>query len=90
MNDALSLLYRTARRLCKEKLSSDERYCRLQEESCESWEAFKTEFPHETISQVIDLMDMDIHIESIEAEVLFLMGLQMGQELGALDLLRSE
>lgn len=85
MNDALNFISNSAEQLCMEALELDERYCRLKRERHDLWARLRERYSPEVCDAILDMVDAENLVRAMEADRLFFMGLQMGLELGGLD-----
>lgn len=90
MNEYLELLLTAANDQCRKKLSADERYARLEAESKDLWSQFCRRYPKEVRRAALDVINLDGEISDLEAQCSFLLGLQIGVEVGRLDMLPRE
>lgn len=92
MSDTMQLLIAYAERLAQENLQTDPAY----QKQLHAWESLLEAFhsrhggDHELMDEVNDLQDAHGAVLFLESDHLFFLGLQMGLELGKIDLLRGE
>ena len=86
MKDILTLLVNLADTKGKEKLSTNERYSRLKEESDALWDAFCENHEKEVRTAAMRIMDMEGEMSSIESAYSLLLGMQIGFAVGTLEL----
>ena len=90
MNDTMDLLEDLVANLSRARLARDELYQRHTEERQARWAAFQETHPEELTNEVLELLDMDSDLDLTKYRLRFFMGLQLGLELGRLDLLGAE
>ena len=86
MDNAIDLLYDSACAQVRKTLSGDPRYRRYTEERQTLWENIRQRYPHETVLDVLHLMDADGAVVDSEKKAFFLLGLQLGVSLGRINL----
>lgn len=90
MNDTMNLLEQLTVDLSRECLAQDELYQQYAGERRAKWAAFLEKHPQELCSEVLELIDLDDNLDLMMFRLRFFMGLQLGLELGRLDLLGAK
>lgn len=90
MTPTVELMQNTALTLCRRELSCDPEYRAMQEEAETLRAQFRKQHPKALCARVLQILDACLALSAMEGERLFLMGLQMGLELGGLDCLPRE
>lgn len=91
-NPTLKLLRQLSQRMVRDWMHNDDGGCALLEHADALDRAFKARHRHNAalLWEVTDLLDAYLLQASVESERRFYLGLQMGLELGSLDLLPRE
>lgn len=87
MTPTVELMQNTALALCRQELAHDPEYLAARAEADALQAQFRKQHPKALCARVLQILDACLALSAIEGDRLFLMGLQMGLELGGLDCL---
>ena len=90
MTPTVELMQNTARMLCRRALSGGPEYRAMTAEAEVLRAQFRKEHPDALCARVLQILDACLALSAIEGDRLFLMGLQMGLELGGLNCLPAD